>query len=123
MIKNQKGLTAITWVVLIGFLSVQGIMALRIIPVYMNYGTLQKLMDALQNDPNIKGKSPKVIRKMLGKRLNINGLYALEKNKSAFKFVKSKKGLKLNVKYEDRGPIFGNLEFVASFEYDVFLPK
>ena len=89
MIKNQQGLTAITWLIVIGFLSVQGIMGLRVIPVYLNYGTLQTLMDALPDDPDIKGKSPKKIRKMLDKRLNINGLYSLEKNKSAFKFPRA----------------------------------
>ena len=54
MIKNQQGLTAITWLIVIGFLSVQGIMGLRVIPVYLNYGTLQTLMDALPDDPDIK---------------------------------------------------------------------
>jgi len=123
MIKNQKGLTAITWVIVIGFLSVQGIMGLRVIPVYMNYGSLQKIMDALPNDSDAKGKTPKKIRQILLKRLNINSLYSLEKNKSAFKFEKTSDGLRLKAKYEERGPILGNLEFVATFEHEVFFKK
>jgi len=122
MINNQKGLTAISWVVVIGFLSVQAVMAMRIIPVYMNYGTVKSIMDGLAVDPDIRGKSPKKIRALINKRLEMNSIYDLG-NKNIFKFSKASKGLNLKAKYEERGPIFGNLEFVASFEYDVLLPK
>ncbi len=122
MIKNQKGLTAISWVIVIGFLAVQAVMGMRMIPVYMNYETVKSIMDGLATDPTVRGKSPKKIRVLINKRLKMNSIYDLG-NKDTFKFSKASNGLNLKAKYEERGPILGNLEFVASFEYEVFLPK
>ncbi|MDH5471455.1 MAG: DUF4845 domain-containing protein [Gammaproteobacteria bacterium] len=122
MLKKQRGLTAISWIIVIAFLGVQGMMALRIIPLYMNYNSAKSIMDNLVRDPDVAGKSPKEIKDILGKRLDINNLYILRNNKDAFKFEKAKKGLVLVMNYEERGPIFGNLEFVATFQHEVVLP-
>ena len=117
--KRQSGLTMISWAIVIGVIAVQGIMALRIIPVYLNYHSLKTVMDTLAVDPSIKKLGAKKISKLLRKRLKINSLYDLAKNKDAFKFKKISKGYHLTAKYEERGPIWGNLKFVADFEYEV----
>lgn len=121
MIKKQRGLTAIAWIVVLGLVGVQAIMALRIIPVYMNYSSAKSIVDGLQTDPDIKGQSPKQIRGIINKKLEINNLFDLLKNKEAFKFKKTKSGLTLVMNYEERGPIFGNLDFVATFNHEVVL--
>ena len=113
MMKRQRGLTAISWIIIIAFLGVQGMVALRIIPLYMNYNSAKSIMENLKNDPDIRDQSAKSIKNILQKRLDVNGLYALRDNKQAFKFAKAKNGLKLILQYEERGPIIGNLEFVA----------
>ena len=111
----------ISWMVIIGFLAVQGIMALRIIPVYMNYSTVKNVMDELPQSSEIKGKGAKAISLAFRKRLKINNLYDLAKDKEAFKFKKIAGGYTLTANYEARGPIFGNLEFVATFDHQVDL--
>jgi len=109
----------ISWVVIIAYLAVQGILGLRIIPVYLNYNTVKSVMDKLAVDPEVKGIGAKKLSKLFRKRLKINNLYDLSKNKDAFKFKKIEKGYHLTAKYEERGPIWGNLNFVANFEYEV----
>ena len=122
MLKRQRGLTAIAWLVVLGLVGVQAIMALRIIPVYMNYNSAKSIVESMQTDPDVKGKSPKQIRGIINKKLEINNLFTLLEDKQAFKFQKSKSGIKLIMIYEERGPIFGNLDFVASFNHEVELP-
>ncbi|VAW64447.1 hypothetical protein MNBD_GAMMA11-1222 [hydrothermal vent metagenome] len=119
MNKKQSGLTMISWMVVIGFLAVQIIMGLRIVPVYINYHAVKSVMDSLPIDPDIKGKSAKNIKKVLSKRLKIENLYDLARDKEAFKFKKIKGGYNLTAHYESRGPIMGNLEFVATFDHQV----
>ena len=123
MIKKQRGLTAISWIVIIALVSVQGMMALRIFPLYMNYNSAKSIMDSLVTDPEISGKTSKDIKALLRKRLDVNNLYELRDSKDVFKFERTKKGLALVMDYEERGPIFGNLEFVATFKYEVVLPS
>ena len=119
MHKKQRGLTMISWMIIIGFLAIQGIMAMRIIPVYLNYGTVKSILDELAASPDVKDKNAKAINQLLRKRLGINNLYKLEKSKDAFKFSKIPNGYHIVCKYEDRGPIFKNLEFVATFKHEV----
>ena len=122
MMKKQRGLTAIAWIVVLGLVAVQGLVALRIIPVYMNHGSVKSVTDSLKTDPDIKGKSPKQIKSMISKRLEVNSLAYLMKDKDAFQFKRSERGLKLIVHIEERGPVFGNLNFLVIFDHEVDLP-
>lgn len=119
MIKKQSGLTMISWMLVIGFLAIQFVMALRVGPVYMNHQTLKTVMEDLKTDTNIKGKGVKNIKFILRKRLKMNSLYDLASDSKAFKFKKIKNGYKVMADYEARGPIFGNLGFVATFKHEV----
>ena len=119
MMRRQSGLTMISWMFVIGFLAIQFVMALRIGPVYMNHQTLKTVMDDLKTDTAIKGKGVKNIKLILRKRLKMNSLYDLASDTKAFKFKKIKQGYAVTADYEARGPIFGNLGFVATFKYKV----
>ena len=123
MLKKQKGLTAISWIILIGIIGVQGMLALRIIPIYLNDRSIKSVMTNLSNDPEMKGQSAQSLRALIDRRLNLNEIRDFENDKQAFKFKKTDKGLNIKLHYEKRGPIFGNLEFVASFDHDVTIPN
>ncbi len=123
MIKKQRGLTAISWMIIIALVAIQGVMALRIIPVYMDYSTVKSIMNGLAEDPEVRGKTPGYIRSVLQKRLQINSIYDLVNSKDAFQFQQLSDGMLISVYYESRGPIYGNLEFIATFEHEVTIPK
>lgn len=119
VMRKQSGLTMISWIAIIGLVAVQGIMALRIVPVYLNYNSVRSVMDELPQQSDIKGMSVKRIDEIFRKRLKINNLYELARDKNAFKFKKAEGGYTLVAHYEERGPIMGNLEFVATFNHEV----
>ena len=123
MRRKQSGLTAITWIIILGLVGTQAILALRIIPVYMNFNTVKSVMDRLTTDAEAYGKTPGEVRTLINRRLQINSMYELQKNKQAFKFKKLTDGLQIDLHYEERGPIYGNLEFVATFNHQVIIPK
>jgi len=119
--KKQSGLTMISWIVIIGLVAVQAVMALRIVPVYLNYTSVRTVMNELPQDSAVKGISVKKLNELFRKRLKINNLYALAKDKEAFKFKKTQGGYTLVAHYEEKGPIMGNLEFVATFDHEVVI--
>lgn len=121
MLKKQLGLTMITWMLVIGLVGIQAVMAMRIIPVYMNFNSAKHIMDSMPGDPKVRKMSPKKLRVYLNKRFKIDNLYSLSRNKDAIKFAKKKAGLTVILEYEERGPILGNLEFVVSFNHEVAL--
>ena len=117
--RKQSGLTMISWIVIIGLVAVQAVMALRIVPVYLNYNSVRTVMDELTQNSEVKGVSVKKIEELFRKRLKINNLYGLARDKEAFKFKKIQGGYTLIAHYEEKGPIMGNLEFVATFDHKV----
>lgn len=119
MIKKQAGLTMISWVVILGLVGIQAVLALRIIPVYLNYSSVRTVMNELPQAPEVRNASVKTLDELLRKRLKINNLYDLASDKDAFTFKKSSGGYTLIANYEERGPIVANLEFVATFKHQV----
>ena len=119
MIKKQAGLTMISWVVILGLVAVQAVLALRVIPVYLNYSSVRTVMNELPQAPEVRNASVKTLDELFRKRLKINNLYELARDKEAFQFKKTAGGYTLVANYEERGPIVGNLEFVATFKHQV----
>ncbi|MDH5483891.1 MAG: DUF4845 domain-containing protein [Gammaproteobacteria bacterium] len=123
MLKKQKGLTAISWIIVLGIVGVQAMLALRVIPIYLNDESIKSVMQGLETDSTAAGETPKQIRELINRRLSINGISEFENNKEAFKFKKTTSGMDVTLNYEKRGPIFGNLEFVATFEHKIKIPN
>ncbi len=109
----------ITWMVILGFLAIQSVFALRVVPVYINYNTVKTIMNELPENSAVKGVSGKKLNNIFRKQLRMNSLYDLANDKEAFKFSKIKGGYNIALHFEERGPIFGNLEFVVTFDHQV----
>lgn len=113
----------ISWAIIIALVAIQGVAAMRIVPVYINYSSAKKIMEEVKADSSSRGATPGQLEIMISKRLNIGSLYDLQKNKDAFTYQKTKDGMKIVLHYESRGPIYGNLEFVATFDNEVVIPN
>lgn len=119
-IKNQQGLTLISWVVVIVFLLFQGVIALNVLPVYITDSSVKKIMETLPSDPKSHGLSPRDLKTMVAKRLNINSVYDV-----TAEHITVKKGRGFNnvvIEYEPRGKLIGNLEYIVSFKHEAKIP-
>ncbi|HEY9050568.1 MAG TPA: DUF4845 domain-containing protein [Gammaproteobacteria bacterium] len=121
MIKKQRGLTAISWMIIIALVAIQGVMALRIIPVYMDFNAVKSVMKSVAEDSESRGKTPGFLRGAIFRRLQINNIYSLDDQSLSFQQLSD--GMQVTVNYEARGPIYGNLEFIATFEHEIIIPK
>ncbi len=54
---RQRGMSLISWVIVIAFLLFQGIMAMRIIPVYINDASVSSIMKKLPDDSTLSHAS------------------------------------------------------------------
>jgi cell division protein FtsL len=123
MMHKQRGLTMISWVIILSLVGIQAVLGMRIVPVYMNYYSVKNIMEEMKNDPSLKGANNEALRIAINKRLNINSIYDLQKDTDAFKFVRAGEKTKIILHYESRGPIYGNLEFVATFDNEIEIPN
>ena len=121
MLKKQKGMTLVSWMIIAAFLGAVGLVVLKIIPAYMSYASVKSIMDELPHDDRIKGKTARDIRKMINASLNVNGLSSIGREKNAFTFSKIDGGYKLVLKYEQRDNLFANLDYIVVFDHEVDL--
>ena len=121
MLKKQRGMTLISMAVIGSFIAALGLAVLKILPAYMNYASVKSIMDEMPRDEKIKGQKPKFIRAMLYRKMDINDLSMIYRDKSAFKFSKIDDGYKLTLKYEQRDNLVGNLDYIVVFDHEVDL--
>lgn len=121
MRNKQLGLTMVSWMLLAAFLGVMAVAALNIIPAYLQYFSVRSIMTDLKNDPDIRGKPPKEIKTMLRKRFRINNIEGIkiDENITLKTTGAGSRGFIMDLNYESRGPIIGNLDYVATFKYSV----
>ena len=115
-ISKQKGLTVISWIVVIVFLLFQGVIAMNVLPVYITDSSVKEIMAALPDDIKAREASTQELKNMVIKRLNINSVYSIKPE-----YIKVKKGRGENIvtiEYEPRGKLVGNLEFIVSFKHE-----
>lgn len=112
---SQRGMSLISWIIVIAFLLFQGIMAMKIIPVYINDASVSSIMKKLPTDSALNSASSRTIRDTIEKRLKINNIYDLDRSDIVIKPARG--GYNVTLDYESRGNLFGNLDYIISFKH------
>ena len=60
--EKQKGMTFISWVVVIAFVGFHFMLAIRIVPIFAEDHTIKSFWKTLENDTSLAGASPNTIR-------------------------------------------------------------
>lgn len=113
---RQKGMTLISWIVILAFVGFNGLIAINVAPVYFTDSNITSLWAGLETDGGLVGQSPKNIRKVISKRLKINNVYGIKKED--IKIRKSKGYYIVLLEYEPRGRIVGSLDYITTFKHE-----
>ena len=114
--KKQKGLTLISWMAIIAVVLFNAIIAMNVVPVYLNDHSVKSLMESLESDSAIRGATPKKIKQVITKKLRVNNIYSVTKEHITIK--KSKNDYLITIEYEPRGKLIGNLDYIVSFKHE-----
>jgi len=118
---GQRGLTMISWMVVLVFLLFQAVIAMNVIPVYMTDSSVKSIMEALPSDAAAQNATTKELKPMVAKRLSMNSVYTIKPE-----HIKVQKGRAENIvtiEYEPRGKLIGNLEYIVSFKHEARVPS
>ena len=115
-IKKQKGMTMISWVVVLAFVGFQFMLAIKIVPVFAEDHTIKSIWRGLENDVALVGLPPKKIRKTIAKKMKMNNVYGFDM--SAVKIKKSKGYYIVTTEYEPRGNVIGPLDYIVTFKHE-----
>jgi hypothetical protein len=93
--------------------------AMRLIPMYLEYHALNQAMNNIAAAPEGSKLSPGRIRERIIRSLYVS--YATDNIKKEHIRITRDRGVKVQVVYEVRKPMMGNIDVVGSFEKTVKL--
>ena len=116
-LNRQKGMTAIGWLIVLALIGFFVLLALRMVPAYMEYYKVVSTLESLEEETGWTDVSPQAIRRLLERRFDISYVQSITPRQVSIKPV----GAYYNVsaKYSAREHLVGNVSVVMQFHKQV----
>lgn len=111
---SQAGITLLGFLLLLVLVGFFAFLIMRLFPVYTEYYNVVGAMKGVAAEPGIASRTPAEIREALDRRFNIS--YVSTPKAQNVRVTRQGRNYVLNVRYERRGPLMYNLEYVATFD-------
>ena len=117
MVRRQRGVTFIGWLILLIPVAILGYVGIRLVPIYLNYmrvsHSVQQTAVELKSD-DVSTLTPVLIRATLSKHFDIESItFPDVKDVSV---TRDGSGWTIEAKFEDTAPVFGNISLVIDFD-------
>jgi len=116
-----RGITLIGFVIVLGVLGFFAYLAMRLIPMYVEYFGVVKAMEQVRSEGNSSQKSVEEIRRDLGLKFSTQYVDDESVPPAAIQVVRQAGGSTLRIAYEKRVPFLYNLDIVGKFDKSVSL--
>ena len=118
---RQRGITFIGWVVLLLPVAIVGYIAIRAVPLYLNYSKVAQAFEQTRTEfASTDSLNGNMLKVALEKRFDTGYIDSPSIKDVAIR--KSGEGWEMSVEYEDVVPLFYNLSLLLSFEKTVNVP-
>lgn len=115
MRKHQTGMTMISWILLIGLIGFAGLFGFKLIPIYLDYYTLNKAMMNVAKDLQ-PGESPQQIRIAISGVFDVNSVNVVKTDDVSIKVDPDTKAVVLGIDYDARTNFVANVDLIVHFE-------
>ena len=115
-LKRQRGLGWFGMLFLFGTIAFFAIIVVKVGPLYMNQGTVLRVVKGVADNPDYANASPQEIRSTLERRWDID--YIKQLDDKDVKIKRGPKGRMLSYDYEARVNLFYNVFVVVKFKGD-----
>lgn len=120
MANKQRGLTMLSWLIVIGIAVFFILIGIKMIPTYLENYSIRQVLATMENDRAVRKMTPHEMKKSFLKRLKINSVYDFDR--SNLKIKKENEGTSMKVDYEVRKPVAGNVAIVMTFSESAVIP-
>ena len=114
---KQRGMTLISWILVLGVAFLFGVAALRLVPVYLEYYKITSSLASVQREFNGQSVTVGELRTALAKRFDIESVRVIKKED--VKIERQAGGYALRAKYDHRAPFIANVGFIVAFDKSV----
>ncbi|WP_165666847.1 DUF4845 domain-containing protein [Metapseudomonas otitidis] len=113
--RSQRGLSLLGWMVVLAIVAFLASTAFKIVPHYMDYYALEKLITSVENEKGQDISSPSDFMNFVRRGMQVNGIRDIDLEKALSVKVENN-DFYATLKYEKREPLFENLDLVVHFD-------
>lgn len=118
---KAKGITLIGFVILLAVLGFFAYLAMRLVPMYVEYFSVVKAMEQVRNEPGSGQKSLEEIRRSLALKFDAQYIDDASVPPSAILLKREGGSTTLRIAYEKRVPFLYNIDLVGKFDKSINL--
>jgi len=111
--KRQRGVTFVGMIFIAALIILGAIIALKLVPAYIEYATVVQHLRELARSPEARG-SPREIQMLFSKRAQIDDIKAISAND--IDVSRDGDSVVLSASYQTKVKLFGNLSACIDFE-------
>jgi len=119
--QKQTGMTAIGWMGVIALIIMFVLLILKLIPIYMDGFKVGSILEDIEAEPGVVEMSPVEISRTILKRLDINMVTGV--TGEDIYIDKLKDSTNVEIDYEVRENLVGNIDIVVHFQKSVTIPN
>lgn len=112
--RRQAGMTTLGLIIIVAFLGVFAVAALRLTPVYLNYMKVVGVIDGVDEEFDGTGATSTAIRKSISRRFDIESVSVI--TAKDIKVTKTTEGYEVVAVYSHKAPFISNVSFVVDFD-------
>lgn len=121
--RQQRGLTLISWLVVIAIAVFLGMIGIKSLPIYLNHYKIVSILHSIANQPQSASLATYEIRQTLERRYDIDMVKHMDEREVRIVGSEGSDKRMLVAQYEVRIPMFYNVEVVYVFDEQVPLKK
>jgi uncharacterized protein DUF4845 len=115
MKRTQRGMTLLSFVIVLAVVGFAAYIGMKLFPMYSEYYSVKSALKGLQQEPGIANQDPAKIKDLFFRRLYISYSDNVKPENVKLQRSESGAGWAMDVDYEVRKPLVGNLDVVAKF--------
>ncbi|MBU1330106.1 MAG: DUF4845 domain-containing protein [Gammaproteobacteria bacterium] len=121
--RSQKGLSILSWLVVLAVVAFLASTAFKVIPHYLDYMSMEKIITSVETDRALQVRTVGDFYEHVSKGMQVNSIRDLNMRDALTVTVENNEFL-AHLKYEKREPLIENLDLVVHFdkEFRVRMP-
>lgn len=113
MKRTQRGITLLGFIIVLAVVGFLAYVGMKLFPMYSEYYSVKAALKGLANESGVAASDPARIQDLFFRRLYIS--YSENVKPQNVKIRRADNGWLIDVQYEVRRPLIGNLDVVGKF--------
>ncbi|MEH6490830.1 DUF4845 domain-containing protein [Halopseudomonas sp.] len=113
---SQKGASFFGWLAVIALLIFAMVIAMKLVPIYMDHYALRDIVTSINEDPTIKIRSLRDLNSHIEKGLRVNSIRDINPKEAIKVTASGNNAYTVVIKYEQRAPLLNTVDLLVHFD-------